>query len=172
MTKRLKPSQMHRDNKSSRKRTPWDGPRIAGNDVSLTRARAAVIRDPVARSAVTNGSIIIPGCDMRQAWARRYRDLLDAGVADLGGPDNMSNAETALCRHVSWLILQMELIEERVASKLNGVANARLLNEYQKALGAVRRTLQVMHSEGGLQRRQRDITPVDQHELRTILEHA
>jgi hypothetical protein len=50
------------------------------------------------KSRVTNGSALLCGIDHRSAWVRRIRDLLAAHIADLGGEDNVSEAEYALAR--------------------------------------------------------------------------
>ena len=51
---------------------------------------------PTARSAVTNGSVLLQGVDGRSIWARRARDLIEAHVADLGGYDLCSEAERSI----------------------------------------------------------------------------
>ena len=43
-----------------------------------------------ARSAVTNHKDMLPGLDGRSATARRFRDLVNAFVADTGGLDRCS----------------------------------------------------------------------------------
>ena len=51
------------------------------------------------RSATTNGNRpFVLGGDGRGTWVRRWRDLTDLHVSDLGGPDLCSEAQLSLCR--------------------------------------------------------------------------
>jgi hypothetical protein len=106
------------------------------------------------RSALTNGSALISDCDHRSAWARRLRDLVCDHVSDLGGDDSLSTAEHTLVRRASMLTLQLEMMEHQFAEQ-DGMATSGQLNDYQRALNTVRRTLETL----GLQRRQKDVTP-------------
>ena len=65
------------------------------------------------RSAISNGSQLLADLDHRCGWARRFRDLLDDHVADLGGQDALSHAEQLLVRRASMLALQCELLEQK-----------------------------------------------------------
>jgi hypothetical protein len=58
-------------------------------------------RTPRVRSAVTNGSrlhVVTPG-DTK--WARRFRDVLDQIIADLSGPDGLSEGQRQLARRAT-----------------------------------------------------------------------
>jgi hypothetical protein len=57
------------------------------------------------RSAITNGSQVIFGCDHRSARMRRLKDLIGGHVADLGGRDLISEAEFCLVRRAALLTL-------------------------------------------------------------------
>jgi hypothetical protein len=105
------------------------------------------------QSAITNGSDLLHDLDHRSAWARRFRDLLRAHISDLGGDDNLSQAEQSLCRRASMLTLQLELLEQRFADN-NGEATSAQLGDYQRAANSLRRILESL----GLQRRAVDVT--------------
>ena len=107
------------------------------------------------RSAISNGSVLLHGLDHRSAWARRLRDLIAASVADLGGPDNVSNHELILIRRAAMLALQCELQEQVWAKERDGQAGPKSLDLYQRTVGALRRTLESL----GIRRRAIDITP-------------
>jgi hypothetical protein len=107
-----------------------------------------------ARSAITNGSMLLPDIDGRSAWARRLRDLVNDAVSDLGGRDMVSSAEMILIRRASMLTLQSELMEQHWADN-GGEASPRQIDTYQRLTGSLRRVLESL----GLQRRARDVTP-------------
>jgi hypothetical protein len=112
------------------------------------------------RSAISNGSTLFPEIDHRSAWMRRLRDLINDHVSDLGGEDMISSSEMILVRRASMLTLQLEMMESRWASERDGVAGPKSLELYQRATGALRRTLESL----GLRRRPRDVTPtLDQY---------
>jgi hypothetical protein len=106
------------------------------------------------KSAITNGSALLHDVDGRSQWMRRLRDLIGAHVSDIGGDDALSAAEMALVRRAAMLTLQLELMESRWR-ETNGEASPRSLEVYQRATGALRRTLEAL----GLQRRSKDVTP-------------
>jgi len=76
-------------------------------------------------------------------------------VRDLGGEDNVSEAERRLIRRAAMLTLQLELMEQRWAANEDQVVGANQLDVYQRMTGALRRVLETL----GLQRRLRDVTP-------------
>jgi hypothetical protein len=106
------------------------------------------------RSAITNGSMLLADCDHRGAWMRRLRDLIAGLISDGGGEDALSEAERVLVRRCAMLALQCELLERRFAEN-NGEADHKQLDAYQRATGALRRTLEAL----GLKRRTKDVTP-------------
>jgi hypothetical protein len=107
------------------------------------------------RSAVSNGSRLLPDLDHRSGWARRLRDLISDHVSDLGGEDQVSSAEAVLVRRAAMLTLQLELMEQRWAANNDGEAGPKSLMMYQRGVNTLRRTLETL----GLSRRARDITP-------------
>ena len=116
------------------------------------------------RAAVSNGSTLGLGIDERGAWCRRLRDLLRAHISDLGGDDNLSEAERSLIRRASMLTLQCEMMERRFAEH-DGEASSAQLRDYQRAANSLRRILESL----GLQRRARPVpTPLEYARSRQI----
>jgi hypothetical protein len=105
------------------------------------------------RSAVTNGSQLLAGCDHRSARMRRLKDLIGGHVADLGGRDLISEAEFCLVRRAAILTLELELLEAKFEA--NDGAKVQELECYQRVASSLRRLLESL----GLRRRQRDVTP-------------
>jgi hypothetical protein len=106
-------------------------------------------------SAVTNGSVILAGCDHRSARMRRLKDLIGGHVADLGGRDMISEAEFCLVRRCALLTLELELLEARFEA--HDGASATDLQLYQQVASSLRR----LHESLGLKRRSRDVTAPD-----------
>src|SRR5262249_18049267 len=67
-----------------------------------------------ARSRVTNHQDLLPGLDGRSSAARRFRDLVSAFVADMGGLDQCSEIKLALLRRLAACTVQAELLEAKV----------------------------------------------------------
>jgi hypothetical protein len=107
------------------------------------------------RSAITNGTHVLHDLDHRGAWARRLKDLIAGHLTDLGGIDNVSEAEKLLVRRCAMLALQLELQEQRFALNEGGEATSGQIEVYQRVVNTLRRTLETL----GLQRRPKDITP-------------
>lgn len=105
------------------------------------------------RSAVTNRSQLLVGCDHRSARMRRLKDLIGGHVADLGGRDLISEAEFCLVRRAAILTLELELLEAKFEA--NDGAKVQELECYQRVASSLRRLLESL----GLRRRQRDVTP-------------
>src|SRR5215510_6939467 len=73
-------------------------------------------RTPRVRSAVTNGKrlhVVAPG-DTK--WARRFRDVLDQIIADLSGPDGLSEGQRQLARRATTIAIACERIEGEAAA--------------------------------------------------------
>jgi|SRR5687768_7789702 len=112
----------------------------------------AVVTDlHTSRSAVTNGSRLLPDADGRSVWARRCRDLIASHVADLGGVDQISEAERAIVRRVAVMVVELENLEQRFAN--DGQASADDLDLYSRVSGNLRRLLEAI----GLDRRQKPV---------------
>jgi hypothetical protein len=115
-----------------------------------------------ARSSVSNGSTLLSGVDGRSCWARRLRDLIELHEADRGGQSNISEAERAIIRRASTLIVEAERLEAKFA--LAGEAEPADLDLYQRISNSMRRLFEAV----GIERRPRDVTP----DIRTYLEQT
>ncbi len=104
-------------------------------------------------SAVSNGSVLLPGVDGRSAWARRCRDVLAEHLSDLGGELNTSAAERSIIRRAAVLTTELERMEQKFA--LAGQASPEALDIYARVAANLRRLLEAV----GLQRRSKDVTP-------------
>jgi hypothetical protein len=105
------------------------------------------------RSAVTNGTTLLPGVDGRSAWIRRCKDLIAEHLVDFGGEDNASAAERSIIRRACVLTVELEQLEAKFASA--GQSSTEDLDLYQRTAGGLRRLLEAI----GIQRRPRDVTP-------------
>jgi hypothetical protein len=105
------------------------------------------------RSRVTNGTRVFAiGGDGRGAWTRRWKDLHEAHVADLGGPAGLSEAQTSLCRRCAALEVELEQFEARMSE---GAATVEDLDLYNRLTGNFRRLFETI----GLRRVAGDVTP-------------
>ncbi len=111
----------------------------------------AVTTKPEARSAVSNGSRLLPGVDGRSTWVRRCRDLIELHTSDLGGTEAISEAERSIIRRAAVLTTELEQLEMRFA-RAEGADGADL-DLYQRTAGNLRRLLEAV----GLQRRARPV---------------
>jgi hypothetical protein len=122
------------------------------------------------RSKISNGTRILADTDHRSAPMRRYRDLIQAHVSDLGGEDAVSSAETVLIRRGAMLTLQAELMEARFAAN-DSEASPMQIEVYGRLCNTLRRLLESL----GLERRVLDISPggsATRHIIRAIEERA
>ena len=114
-------------------------------------------RSPTARSRVTNGSSLfiqtaadgLP-IDGRSVPARRFRDVLESILSDLGGRDSISEGEYQLARRATAMSVQSEILEARMAC-----AQSIDIEEFVKLVNGLKRTFTTL----GLKRRARDVTP-------------
>jgi hypothetical protein len=102
-----------------------------------------------ARSAVTNGKRlhVVPIGD--NAWSRRFRDVLGQIIADLGGPDGLSEGQRQLARRAATLSMECERLEVRAVAGdsmlfegrhgQNGPTALEILQEAAKVLHALAR---------------------------------
>src|SRR5664280_906739 len=105
-----------------------------------------------ARSRVSNGTTLLPGVDGRSTWVRRLRDLIALHLADLGGDDQVSEAERSIVRRAATLTVELERMEAVFA--VAGEAQPEQLDLYQRTANSLRRLLET----NGLKRRARDVT--------------
>jgi hypothetical protein len=90
--------------------------------------------------------------DPNSAWSRRYHDILGGHVADLGGADMLSEAQSALCRDAATLELELE--------RMRGMLSAGEeidLDLYGRVAGQRRRILESL----GLKREARPVMTLD-----------
>ena len=136
---------------------------VAGPSAALhapeTANRAAAVdeRLPNQRSAVTNGQrLFIRGSqgDGTGAWARRMRDVIALHVSDLGGWDNVTEAEKSILRRVATLTCELERLEAKFSSSDHAPRDGDL-QTYQRLTNTMRRALEAV----GIHRRPRDVTP-------------
>jgi hypothetical protein len=101
------------------------------------------------RSAVTSGRKAFIAGDPNSAWARRFHDLIQGHVSDLGGRSNISEAKFALCKRAAGLECELEQMEGRLSQgdEIN-------LDSYGRAASHLRRILESL----GLERKARDVT--------------
>ena len=102
---------------------------------------------PKSRSRVSNGSAVL-NADGRSTAARRYRDVLNELISDIGG--DPSGAQTAIARRASALCVVLEQAEAEMVA--GGILD---IGEFTTAANSLRRLL----SDLGLERRAKDITP-------------
>ena len=127
--------------------------------------RSPVPRSPDAtRSKVTNGKRLFADMtvDGRSVWSRRFRDVMDLHITDLGGTDVVSTAEQSICRRIATLTTELELLELRFAQSGKG-ASAEDLDLYARISNSLDRKLQTI----GLKRVARDVTTLSDY-----LKHA
>ncbi len=108
------------------------------------------------RSKVTNGKRVFAiGGDGRGAWTRRWKDLHEAHIADLGGPAGLSEAQISLCRRAAALETELEQLEARMSE---GAATVEDLDLYNRLSGNLRRMLESI----GLKRVPREVKSIVQ----------
>jgi hypothetical protein len=105
---------------------------------------------PNSRSKVTNGSALFVEADGRGPWPRRFKDLIAAHVADLGGVDGLSEAQKQLVRRAVTMEIELERMEGQLAE-----GSAVDLDSYGRNANSLRRILETL----GLKRVAKDVTP-------------
>jgi hypothetical protein len=116
---------------------------------TLSASRAQIDKPPSkTRSRVSNGSAVLDNVDGRSAVARRYRDVVNELISDLGG--DPSGAQSAIARRAAALCVVCEQAEAEMVA--GGILD---LAEFTTAANSLRRLL----SDLGLERRAKDITP-------------
>src|SRR6266446_5918982 len=72
---------------------------------------------PAVRARVTNHKALLPNLDGRSSSARRFRDLVNSYIADMGGADQCSDIKLGLLRRLAAVTVQAEVLE---AKMING----------------------------------------------------
>ena len=88
--------------------SPLDRPSITPQSRSCAGA-------PGARDWVP-ARILLPGLDGRTGAARRFRDLVNSYIADMGGLDRCSEIKLGLLRRLAAIVVQAELMEARMVN--------------------------------------------------------
>jgi hypothetical protein len=103
-----------------------------------------------ARARVSNHTDLLPGLDGRGPGARRFRDLVSAFIADMGGVQNCSEIKLVLLRRLAAASVLVEHIEARA---LNGGAI-----DIAEFCNLASTTVRIS-SRVGLTRQTRNVTP-------------
>jgi hypothetical protein len=108
-------------------------------------------RPRVTRTPIGNGTKLIMA-DGRGTWAKRYREICAAHCSDLGGFENLSQAELAIIKRAATLQVELEAQEATLA---NGEAPKGFsLVEFAQVSNGLRRLLETV----GIKRVCRDIS--------------
>jgi hypothetical protein len=118
--------------------------------------RAIAVPSVTQRTRIGNGNALFLDVDERGPIARRFREVLAQIIADIGGVENVTEAQTAIARRAVTLIIWCESIEAELAA-----GKALDVGEYSTAANSLRRLL----ADLGLERRARDVTPTLQQYL-------
>jgi hypothetical protein len=100
------------------------------------------------RSRVSNGKQAFVEGDGRTPWARRWRDLIEAHIADLGGVAALSEAQRSLIKRASTIEIELEQCEGRLS-----LGRPSDLSEYATAASHLRRIFETL----GIERKARDM---------------
>ena len=119
---------------------------ITTNQPESSKARdLSLVNKSKGCSRVSNGSaLFVEKIDGRTPWARRFRDLIELHLADLGGPDNVNEAQCALIRRIATLECECERLEGEFA-KPDRIAGAKALDLYSRLSNTLRRLLDALH---------------------------
>ena len=87
--------------------------------------------------------------DESSPWARRFRDLIELHLADLGSPDTLSEAQFSLCRRVAAMEVELERMEQRFEA-----GEKTSLDIYQRTSNSLTRILKTL----GIERKAKVLT--------------
>jgi hypothetical protein len=116
------------------------------------------------RSAVTNGSKLLVGIDGRSPTARRFRDLVQAYTAEVGG--DLSQTDLSMVKTAASLSLSAEL---RQADLVNGKTVD--LDDLIRLSSEVRRILDAIAEKAG-KRKPAAVPLLHDHAVKRALERA
>jgi len=112
--------------------------------------RLGLVGPKRTRSRISNGKDLLAGVDQRSATYRRYRDLIEAIVADQGGVDQCSESRKQLIRRFA----ACSVLAEQAEAKLAGGQEIDVATHALLVSSLVRLAQRI-----GIDRRQRDVTP-------------
>ncbi len=124
---------------------------LAESALLAAQKPSARARKPTARSRLSNGNGVLPHADGRSQIVRRYRDIVAAVTADLGGPD-LTEAKLQLVRRLAGICVLCEETESKLA---NGADID--ISEYAQLTS----TLVRVSSRLGLGRMPKDVTLIN-----------
>jgi hypothetical protein len=122
---------------------------MASGSVSPTD-RPVNAPSPALRARVSNHADLLPGVKGTSSSARRFRDLVNGFVVDMGGLDQCSDIKLGLLRRLAATTVQCELLE------------ARMVRGEEIDIGTLctlASTTVRISSRLGLERRTKDVTP-------------
>jgi hypothetical protein len=117
----------------------------------LQKGRSPIAeRAPSQRSKVTNGKSHFIEADSRGPWARRFKDLVELHVADIGGIEGLSEVQKQLVRRVATIETELERMEGQLAegAEVDLAKYATVSNTYRRLAETL-----------GLRRVAKDVTP-------------
>jgi hypothetical protein len=106
------------------------------------------------RSRVTNHEDLLPGLDGRSPGARRFRDLVNAYIADAGGIENCSAVKLGLLRRLASITVMTEALEVKIVNGNGSDADVDIGEMCNLASTVVRLSQRL-----GINRVARDVTP-------------
>ena len=111
-------------------------------------------RPPALRSRATNDHALLADVDGRSGPARRYRDVIESLISDLGGADLVSVAELLLVRRAAGLTVRLEQLEAQIilGEPIDSEQLSREINVLVRVLNAI-----------GLKRRPRLVRSLAEH---------
>jgi hypothetical protein len=104
----------------------------------MQTARKPIARSSTTnRSAVTNGSKLLVGIDGRSPTARRFRDLVAAFEAEIGG--NLTEVERGLVKQAAALTIRAEQLQADIVNgkPVDSDALIRISSTAKRILGAI-----------------------------------
>lgn len=94
---------------------PKTKPKRSPGKPPSSKAKVAAPRKTCGRSAISNGRKLLIS-DNRTVWARRFHDLCADHAQDLGGVDNLSEAQIGLLRRAAAIECELERKEAQLAA--------------------------------------------------------
>jgi hypothetical protein len=91
------------------------------------------------RSAVTNGKRTLIGVKGTSKYGRRYRDLIDAYTAEIGG--ELTQTELGMIKQAAALSIRSEMVQAQIINGETGISDddlIRLSSEVRRILDALR----------------------------------
>jgi hypothetical protein len=124
---------------------------LQNSDRDIIQPRWTARKAKQARTPIANGRKLIMA-DARSLWAKRYQEICAAHCADLGGFENLSQAELAILKRAATIEVELEAQETRLA---NGECKGFDLATFAQVSNGLRRLLETV----GIRRVARDVTP-------------